>query len=36
VVIKDNYDVNKDFSNKGNIYVKPNVKKINGFLYADG
>lgn len=36
VVIKDNYDVNNDFSKKGNIYIKPNVRKINAFLYADG
>lgn len=36
IVLKDNYDVNKDIEWKGNIYIKPNVTQINAIIYSDG
>lgn len=36
IVLKDNYDVNNDYNNSGNIYITPDVKKINALIYADG
>ncbi|MDD3302297.1 MAG: hypothetical protein PHN31_01980 [Candidatus Gracilibacteria bacterium] len=36
IVLKDNYDVNLDYINKGNIYVENGVKEINAIIYADG
>ncbi|MDD5770241.1 MAG: hypothetical protein PHE25_04670 [Candidatus Gracilibacteria bacterium] len=36
IVLKDNYDVNNDYSNKGNIYVNEGVQTINAIIYADG
>lgn len=35
IVLKDNYDVNNDYNVSWNIYVTPNVQKINAILYAD-
>lgn len=36
IVLKDNYDVNKDYERAGNIYVTPNVTQINAMIYSDG
>lgn len=36
IVLRDWYDTSKDYNNKWNIYVAPNVKEINAILYADG
>lgn len=35
IVLKDWYDVNSWYSDKWNIYIKPNVTKINWAIYAD-
>lgn len=35
IVLKDGFNVNKDFNWKWNIYVKPDVEKINAIIYAD-
>ncbi len=35
IVLKDWYDINKDFKNKWNIYIEPNVTYIHAALYAD-
>lgn len=35
IVLKDNYNVNSDYSTKWNIYIKPDVTKINAVIYAD-
>lgn len=36
IVLKDQYDVNKDYNNKWNVYVKWSVRNINAVIYADG
>ena len=36
MVLKDGYDTINGFNWKGNIYIKPAVKKINAVMYADG
>jgi len=36
IVLKNNYNVRKDFSQKGNILISPQVTEIYAFLYADG
>lgn len=36
IVLKDWYNIEKDFKNKWNIYINQNVKKVNATLYADG
>ncbi|MDD5376593.1 MAG: hypothetical protein PHH16_00585 [Candidatus Gracilibacteria bacterium] len=36
VVMKDGYAINDGYAGKGNIYVTPNVTKINAIIYADG
>lgn len=35
IVLKDNYDVNSDYTNKWNVYVEPSVTNINAIIYAD-
>lgn len=35
IVIKDWYNVENDYVNKWNVYVKPNVTEINALIYAD-
>lgn len=36
VVLKDRYVVSSDYSWKWNVYINPNVKRINAIIYADG
>lgn len=36
IVLKDNYNVDNWFLSKWNIYVTPNVSRINAIIYADG
>jgi len=36
IVIKDNYSLTTGYSGDGNVYVKPNVTKVNAIIYADG
>jgi hypothetical protein len=35
IVLKDAYNLNDWFSKKWNVYIKPNVTKINAVIYAD-
>lgn len=35
IVLKDNYNVNKDYNKSWNIYVNNNVSYINAFVYSD-
>jgi hypothetical protein len=35
IVLKDNYDVNKDYQVAWNVYVKNDVRQINAIIYAD-
>ncbi len=36
IVLKDWYDVNTSYNDKWNVYVLPEVKRINAMIYADG
>ncbi len=36
IVLKDNYDVSKDYNNAWNIYIIPSVTKVDAIMYADG
>lgn len=36
VVLKDNYDINKDYNTFWNIYITPDVSVIHAIMYADG
>lgn len=35
IVLKDNYKVQNGYSDKWNIYIKPNVRNVNAVIYAD-
>jgi hypothetical protein len=35
IVLRDAYDVNDWYTKKWNIYIKPNVTKINALIYSD-
>lgn len=35
IVIKDNYDIHKDYINAGNVYITPQVSEINAIIYSD-
>jgi hypothetical protein len=36
IVLKDAFNVTKDYNNVWNVYVTPNVSQINAIIYADG
>ncbi len=36
IVLKDNYDVKKDYNNAWNVYLDKDVENINAVIYADG
>lgn len=36
IVLKDSYDLNNWFNGKWNVYIMPDVQKVNAAIYADG
>ncbi len=36
IVLKDRYDTGTGYRDKGNVYITPNVTKLNAAIYADG